>query len=95
MAEIHATVQGRSRQQLDEANCPHKYYDEGGIIYGVHGLSSINYVEVLRTRLAAMTKAANRMQFFKDDAIEYSKARLEFDAAKQSIQPSRPPKGCR
>lgn len=39
-------------QQID--NIPHKYYQEGGVIYGVHGTSSIDYVEKLRAENAKL-----------------------------------------
>lgn len=48
------------REIAKEENCPHKYYTEGGVIYGVHGTSSITYVEKLRAEVERLTRVSDK-----------------------------------
>jgi hypothetical protein len=42
------------RAQLEASAMPVKYFTEGGVIHGVYGSSSIDYVEQLRARVAEL-----------------------------------------
>lgn len=45
------------RKCRSESNYPIKYYKQGGVVYAVHGTSSINYVECLLAEIADLTAA--------------------------------------
>jgi len=49
-AEARLAAEGES-----ESNSPIKYYKRGGVIYAVHGTSSINFVERLLAEIADLT----------------------------------------
>jgi DNA repair exonuclease SbcCD ATPase subunit len=58
------------REIAHEENCPHQYYTEGGIIYGVHGTSSITYVEELRKEREQLRAQLKELQTHKSGLVQ-------------------------
>lgn len=51
-----------AKAYADLSNYPIKYYQQGGVIYAVHGTSSINYVERLLTEIADLAAENARLR---------------------------------
>ncbi len=65
------------REVAKDENCPHKYYTKGGVVYGVHGTSSITYVDQLRAEVEALKQSVESGQRVLREDAERNAARAE------------------